>query len=208
MGKFIDITGQKFGRLTVIGRAEKRHSRIYWACRCECGNTKEFLAFNVRSGHVKSCGCLHREAVTTHGNAPRKNHSPEYRVWAGMITRTTNANPFLHGYGNYMGRGIAVCERWLVFENFLEDMGRRPGPHFSIDRIDNDGNYCPENCRWATKKEQSRNTRANKMVTYNGETKCLAEWVDRVGIPRQTIRTRLRLGWTVEKAFETPVLRK
>lgn len=209
MPAFIDLTGQKFGRLTVVKRAEKKRKLVYWLCQCECGVLKEVLAFNVRSGHTQSCGCLHKESVTTHGNAPRGNHSPEYGIWSGMLTRAAEGKPPSKDHDRYRGRGITVCDRWQdSFEAFLMDMGPRPSRNHSLDRIDNDGNYCPENCRWATRKEQSRNTRTNKMLVYRGETRCLAEWVEITGVPRVTIRTRLRLGWTVEQAFETPIRKR
>lgn len=175
----------------------------------------------MKTCQVKNCSKLtpqsrlcpaHYKRMSVHGtfneNVPiRKNHglskSREYRIWHGMLSRCTRAN-VLH-YNRYGGRGIRVCERWKSFENFLADMGKRPSPSHSLDRIDNDGDYCPENCRWATKTEQSRNTSANRLITFAGDTKTLTEWAETLGLKASTLYARLvTLGWPLEKAFNKP----
>ena len=158
-----NLTGQKFGRLLVLKFLESRDNKRFWLCLCDCGKFKEKPTGELTNGGTLSCGCMKREkilkATTTHG----LTKTPEYQTWAGIKKRCLNSkNKDYHHYG---GRGITICKRWLnSFENFLEDMGERPSKNHSIDRIDNNSNYCKENCRWATQKEQKRNTRKNKKV--------------------------------------------
>lgn len=162
--QMIDLTGRRFGRLHVLSLFSKRSGIVRWLCRCDCGREDDFLSANLLSGDSTSCGCYARQKLAersmTHGHAPRGNFSPTYGSWANMMTRCTNENfPY---YDNYGGRGITVCERWHSFENFLEDMGDRPGNR-SLDRIDNNAGYFPGNCRWATASEQAYNRRVKKI---------------------------------------------
>ncbi len=217
--KLIDLTGQIFGRLTVIIEVERLvtdKSRRRWLCQCECGKTKIIGHCHlVRS--IRSCGCLQREAllrrITKHGGCDK----PEYGVWAGMIKRCTNPNEVR--YKDYGLRGITICGRWRSsFEAFYADMGPRPTPKHSIDRINNDGGYwcgrcteClkneqPANCKWATELEQAANTRRNHMLTANGETLHIAEWARRLETSEGTILNRLKLH-SVEYAVTAPVRR-
>ena len=190
MSKLINLIGQRFGRLKVVSRAENSNSgQPRWNCICDCGEETTVEGVNLRSGYTKSCGCLQRErtieAHITHG----MRKTPTYKSWTGMKNRCSN--PKYHAYNRYGERGIMVCERWMKFEDFYEDMGEKP-KGMSIERIDNNGNYCPENCCWATKKNQARNTRRNKMVRYQGKTQCLAAWVEELGINYGTLWNRLQ----------------
>lgn len=157
MGKLVDETGKRYGRLLVLRRGGSDRGRnAMWLCRCDCGAEARVLGGSLRSGDTRSCGCLRRERVTTHGKADL----PEHSVWEGMLQRCENPNdPDFRHYG---GRSIKVCKSWHDFTNFYADMGPRPGVGYSIDRINNAGNYEPGNCRWASREQQMRNTRAQK----------------------------------------------
>lgn len=200
MGKVIDLTGKRFGRLTVIAEnGVTKHGKILWLCRCNCGNECTVTGNHLKSNHTRSCGCLFIESITKHG----MNGNRTYRTWHGMRSRCDNQNHTT--FNNYGGRGIGVCSRWITFKNFLADMGKRP-EGMTLERIDNDGNYEPSNCKWATQKEQHRNTRHNRMITYQGETKCMAEWAEDVRLKYDTLRNRIdRYGWTIERALTEKV---
>ena len=172
MPKKLNLTGQQFGRLTVISPAPKKGAKTRWHCVCSCGSTTVAITADLRGGKHRSCGCLHIDSITKHGaTSSKRSPTPTYRSWSAMIDRCLNPNAT--GFHRYGGRGIAVCDRWRNFSNFLSDMGERPNTAYSIDRIDNDGNYCPENCRWATRKQQA----ANRTMTA-------AQWADVLSRPR------------------------
>ena len=207
-----DLQGRKFGRLSVISeepskiRIRQGKSLVdrYFLCRCDCGNTKVSSFANLGNG-VKSCGCLRSEtgrkvalSNVTHGMSSLHpgsafKRTPEYAIWNTMISRCIR--PKASGYEGYGGRGISVFDRWLhSFENFLLDMGSRPSAAHSIERINSDGNYQPDNCRWATAKEQTRNTSQNVFIEYMGKSQCLMDWAIETGIKYYTLRSRIRRG--------------
>ena len=188
----------KYNRLTAIRFDHKKGNHQYWLFRCDCGNKKVIEVSSVKIGATKSCGCLKKEMLinknTTHGMTKTR----EYVAWYHMKRRCYNKN--YKKYKNWGGRGITVCNRWLKFENFYKDMGKRPA-RTSIDRIDNNGNYEPNNCRWATVKEQNNNRRSNRLLTFNRKTQNITQWTNELGINRSTLYSRLRYGWSVEKAL-------
>ena len=205
----LDLTGQTFGRLKVIRRAGVTANRkVLWECQCECGTTCTVRTAQLRSGKTQSCGCRRKElaleACTKHGCAGRGRESKEYRIWQGMIERCTNPNE--PHYKDYGGRGITVCQRWREsFAAFLEDVGHRPSDRHQLDRFPNNGgNYESGNVRWATRKQQMRNTRANKLLTYQGETLPMVEWCERLSLDYGKVSYRLRRGWSVAAAFQSP----
>jgi len=204
----LDLSGRVFGRLAVVFRTEERKcGSIVWECRCECGKVVHAKSTNLHLGLTRSCGCyqkdMQRKAVTRHGRA----RTPEYRAWADLKVRCTcQTNSRWDGYG---GRGISVCERWLEsFEAFFEDMGERPSSKHSIDRIDNNGNYEPSNCRWATWEEQYKSRSCNVFIEYKGETDTISGWSRRLGIHRNTLDKRIKNGIPIEEAFNRPVRRR
>lgn len=211
MSTIKDLTGQKFGRWTVVSQADRKHSQTYWNCVCECGKTKSVYSQSLVKGLSMSCGCARDEETARrnfkHGvcdGCHTKQPPRTYNCWRNMKARCQNPNN--HKYPIYGGRGIQVCERWQDFSNFLSDIGECHGNEFSIDRIDNDGNYELGNCRWATMEQQMSNQSTNNLVTFNGETKTVSQWSRQLGIKYGTILRRINSGnWSVEKALTEPV---
>jgi hypothetical protein len=207
MSRRMDLTGKVFGRWTVISFVERDTNRqSKWKCVCLCGEAREVAAGKLLQGKSSSCGCLRDELIASrfrvHGETIKG--TSEYTSWKSMLQRCSDPNST--NYPRYGGRGITVCDRWKhSFENFLADMGRKPSSKHSIEREENEGNYEPANCRWATSKEQSRNRRSNRMLTLNGRVQCLADWADETGLSYKTIQSRLLRGWSEEKTLTTPV---
>jgi hypothetical protein len=199
-----DLTGQRFGRLEVIGRAGANKSgNAQWLCRCKCGAEKVIEGSNLRSGNTQSCRCLRIEKSKTHGHACKGNETFLYTKWQNMKARCNNTKG--NKYKDYGGRGIRVCDRWLTFENFLSDMGYPPTKKHTLERIDVNGDYEPSNCRWATHLEQAQNKRDSRFLCFNGQRLVISEWAKITGIAYGTIRRRLESGWSAEKTLTTPV---
>lgn len=191
-----DIIGKRFGRLVVECLGERAAcGKLRYVCKCDCGKTRLVHRQMLLKGGTKSCGCLRSEMLAersrTHGHTTGGKSTKIYRVWATMIQRCTT--PTDQKYYAYGARGIRVCERWMTFENFLADMGERPEGR-SLDRIDNDGNYEPGNCRWATNIEQAGNTRQNRYVVVNGTRMCVTEAARVIGVKMPTLSYWIKRG--------------
>lgn len=205
MGRpLIDLTGEKFGRLTVLKRGENEPRsngsfQVRWICKCDCGNEVLVRAAEIKGGRTQSCGCLRNEQssaraiekFTKHGHNPAGKKSRTYQSWTNMMTRCYNPN--VREYGAYGGRGIVVCDRWHQFENFLEDMGERP-EGLTLDRKDVKGNYEPENCQWADRVTQSRNRMSTINVTVGDKTQCLKDWSEELSVPYTTLYRKYKRG--------------
>lgn len=202
-----DLTGQRFGRLLVIDRAPNHicpggSYAVVWNCVCDCGKHVQVLANSLRNGNNKSCGCYRRDKRTTHN----KRNTRLYNIWANMRQRCNNANH--KQYADYGGRGITICDEWADFETFYQwALANGYTESLSIDRIDNNKGYCPDNCRWADDSTQANNKRNNRIITFNGETKPLGQWAIALGIDINILRTRLYKGWSVDRALSTPCRR-
>lgn len=204
MGKFQDLTGQRFGRLTVIEKSStKQGHHICWVCRCDCGKTVPLVSGdNLKKGDIKSCGCLRREERTKKNLKHGLNKTRTHRIWCGMVNRCFN--PGNKSYKDYGGRGITVCDEWKndfqAFHNWAITHGY--SDELTLDRKDTNGNYEPSNCRWITNQEQQSNRRSCHLITYNGETHTLKDWAKIIGIPRSTLSNRInKYKWSVEKAL-------
>ena len=203
----IDLTGQKFGKLTVIERAENAKSgRVRWLCKCDCGGVTISQSNDLKSGRAKSCGCLR------HTPPPNKTHGKSktriYRIRRAIIARCYNSNH--EQYKDYGGRGITVCVEWLnSFTAFYEwAVASGYTDDLTIDRKDNNGNYEPNNCCWVTRKEQANNRRNNILVTYNGKTQSVTQLAEELGIDSAILRARIYIGWDIEKAINTPIRKR
>lgn len=199
--KLIDLTGSTFGRLTVLRRHPVNSGkRVQWVCICECGVEKIVTGHGLTSGDTKSCGCLARESVLTRSITHGMSGHPLHNVWNSMIQRCYNEKSA--SYKNYGARGIRVCSRWREsFENFYADMGERPTNEHSIERLDGNKDYQPDNCVWATRKEQARNKRNNRIGLFQGRLITVAELADITGIPQGTLMRRVSIaGYSFEKA--------
>jgi hypothetical protein len=212
--RFQDLTGQRFGRLVVLGWAGHSKPNAAWVCRCDCGGEKLALSHNLKSLRTRSCGCLNLENLSNSGSADfcardTKMH-PEHKVWGQMIRRCHN--PTERRFADYGGRGISVCDRWRYGENgthgfmcFMTDMGSRPSPKHTIDRVNNNLGYSPDNCEWRTRTEQVRNRRNTIMIVYQDREMSLAEACEIAGVPLRVASSRLRNGMAADLVLSQPI---
>lgn len=195
-----NLQRQRFGRLMVLAVGQPSPSgRTRWQCICDCGEAALIQATNLKNGHTVSCGCLRRESTSKRRKKHGFSNERLYNAWLSMRRRCESESS--HAYKWYGGRGIKVCDRWQLFENFMKDMGTPPSPKHSLDRIDCDGNYEPGNCRWATMKDQQRNRRNNVLYEFKGSTATLGEHCEGLGIKAATVRARIKRGLTIEQAM-------
>lgn len=198
--KRLDLEGKRFGSLEVVSFSRMKRGHSAWMCRCDCGTVKEILGSKLIAGEVKSCGCKHYEPSTKHG----QSDTVLYAIWRTMKSRCMNPNS--EKYPRYGGRGIKVCDEWVddfkAFSEWATANGYRKG--LSIDRINNDGNYEPSNCRWSTPKEQANNTSRNLKYYYNGSMQTVLELSKIAVVDERLLRNRLYKGWSVDRAISTP----
>lgn len=195
-----NLLHQRFGKLTAIGVAGRdRAVRVLWLWRCQCGRLLIARGDHVQAGWTQSCGCIRRNAAPTDKHYRR----PEYSIWGNIVQRCTNPNNRLYKY--YGGRGITVCDRWRKsFDSFFADMGERP-QGLSVERVDNNKGYSPENCKWATMTEQANNTRHNALHTLGNKTQSVAMWAREAAMPYSRLHMRLSRGVSLERALTNPM---
>lgn len=211
MSKPLDLLNKRFGRLIVIKRFDNNiYGKSRWLCKCDCEKITIVQGVHLCDGQTKSCGCLLREHAKImglkniqHGHKRMGKKTKLYDVWGSLIQRCTNPNS--KQWKDYGGRGITVCKRWLKFEYFNEDMRKDWRFGLQIERRNNDEGYCEENCYWATRREQNRNKRNNRLLDLNGKIQCVTVWSQEMNLSIQTILWRINNGWPTEKALLTPV---
>lgn len=213
MGNLIDLTGQRFGRLVVIGRGADYltsggHKFARWRCKCDCGNIVLVKSVHLRNGITKSCGCISAELLEKRNRVHGMRYTKLYEVWKGMKSRCEN--PKHIGFKDYGGRGISVCEEWrddfLQFYEWAVGHGYADG--LTIDRIDNEKGYSPENCRWVTRAFQNAHKRNNHLIEFSGQIHTLAEWARLTGIDHTVILDRLKHGWQIARALTEKIHKK
>ena len=209
MSKPLDLKGNRYGKLVVVKRVSGgKRGKSMWYCECDCGEKTVVVGTNLVRGLTRSCGCLSKDLTSERFTKHRLSALRIYKIWSDMKKRCTNKSH--RSYKDYGGRGIKVCEEWMHYPQRFYEWSICNGYEdtLSIDRIDVDGDYCPENCRWADRVTQANNCRSNHYLTYNGETKTIAEWARELGIISDVIRARLsKLGWSVERTLSTPLLK-
>jgi hypothetical protein len=199
---FVNLTGNKYNRLTVIAYSHK-DSKHKWLCQCDCGKQIITASCKLKSGHTSSCGCAITDMLIARNTKHGMAHTSEYEIWQDMRKRCQNPKHKYYEY--YGGKGISVCERWQNFENFYADMGKRPD-NLTIDRIDSNGNYEPGNCKWSTRLEQSRNRKNSKVIEYNGQKIPYAEAAKILGLGYAGVMDRVIRGWSPERIMTTPAI--
>lgn len=211
MSKLNDLTGKKFGRLLVIERRANKKGKTYWFCKCDCGNYTTVMATKLASGETKSCGCIRKENTSKMFAKHHLTKKSLHNAWLNMKNRCDN--PKFVEYKHYGGKGVTYCNEWRNFENFMfwalsngySDKKDANGRNLlSLDRIDTNGNYEPSNCKWSTRIEQARNKTNNKRYDYEGNIYCLSALAEISPVTVDTIRLRLKKGWSVKLAVETP----
>ena len=207
-----DIIGKRYSRLLVVSYfMSDKHKRTYCLCQCDCGKLTEAKPSDLKRKYKQSCGCLMLEKlikrVTTHGQSGHSGkYNTNYQAWQAMKRRCSNNNISHPDHHLYYGKGIIVCDRWKnSFENFIQDMGEKPDDSYSLDRIDSNKNYCPENCRWATATEQARNTSRNVRYEIEGKLLTIGEWSEISKINVWAIISRIRRGWNIKDAIFLPL---
>lgn len=203
IGKFKNLEGMRFSRLTVVSLAGRdKHGKYTWNCACDCGNTKITDTGQLNSGMTKSCGCIHREQLKERNKTHGLSKTPIYNVWCSMKNRVDSENS--KSFADYGKRGIKYCDKWSTFEGFYDDMNQTYENGLSIERIDVNGDYCKGNCKWIPKEQQALNTRRTRLITLNGITKPVSEFARIYGMVPQNVIKRLNCGWSVEEALTTP----
>ena len=202
---YIDLTGMKFTYLTVLEKDLSKKNGTYWICMCDCGNIKSVRSDHLRKNLVKSCGCYNSKVSSENHSTHHNTRTRLYTIWSSMKGRCNNPNN--DAYPNYGGRGIKVCDEWNdsyeSFKNWADSSGYTE--ELTIDRIDNDGNYCPENCKWSTYSEQANNRRSSNVIYIGLSKGTLSQWLSVYGMPRGVFYSRINAGWSVESAITTPV---
>ena len=211
--KTIDISNKKFGKLLAVKRCTNMSGKTAWECKCDCGNITFVTTSNLTCNRIRSCGCLKIKQLLERSTTHNQRHTVLYSVWRGLRQRCNN--PKHASYHNYGGRGITVCEEWdKSFQAFYDwsyangystENQKNEKLKLTIDRIDNNGNYEPSNCRWVDRKTQTRNMRTTRFITFNGQNKSVSEWCEIYGIKLQTFNTRIRNGRSIEEALTKPI---
>ena len=203
--KHKNITGTKYNRLLLLEHISSKP--IKYKCLCDCGTKIIANVAQIKYGRIKSCGCLNKEKRKTTNLIHGESHSPTYNTWKNLRARCNNKKNKSYVY--YGERGIKVCKHWDYFNNFLLDMGKKPGPKFQIERLDNNKGYYKKNCTWATSYTQQRNRRSTNIITYNKKSQCLTDWARELQLPRAVLSARInKLKWSIDKSFNTPLLRQ
>lgn len=214
--KKLDLLNQRFGKLVVVAPSKPKNNETMWECKCDCGNITIVSTSNLRANRILSCGCLKLQRLLERSTTHNQRHTHLYEVWKSLRQRCNN--PKHASYYNYGGRGIAVCDEWnKSFQAFYDwsyangystENQKDEKLKLTIDRINNDGNYEPSNCRWVDRKTQARNMRTTKFITFKGQTKSIPEWCELYGINRNSFDVRIKCGWSIEDALTKPIKKK